>query len=88
MPLRRVFLKWPISISRHPADLGVPDGPLRDEGTPFGDAHLVALGPEIPRRATPRALPVNIFAAVTPHSTDFKFDFNNKVISRVTIQRI
>ena len=36
---------------RHPADSEVPDGPLRAEGTPFGYAHLVALGPEIRRRA-------------------------------------
>ena len=35
------------------ADSEVPNGPLRAEGTPFGEAHLVALGPEIAKTCLP-----------------------------------
>ena len=43
----RTLLEWPASRRRHAADSEVPCGPLRTEATPFGEAHIVALGPEI-----------------------------------------
>ena len=45
------FLEWPLSSRRHAADSEVSNGPLHAEGTPVGEAHLVALRHEIPRRA-------------------------------------
>ena len=40
------------------ANSEVSNGPLRAEGAPFNEAHLAALGPEIPINIVPQSLPV------------------------------
>ena len=49
----RTFLGWSVSRQRHAADSEVPSWPHCNEATPFGEAHLVALWPEIAKTCLP-----------------------------------